>query len=125
MTTQEALYIIAIYKPPKMQVSHFNYILEYIIQKMLSCCLIAIIGYFNINILTKTNQSSTVMNKYNLKLIFFKNTTINDTQINHIWTNAPIQQCHYGMTQAYSINHKPHLFYFQITQLCSPIYITT
>jgi hypothetical protein len=58
--TQEALCIIAIYKPPKMQVSHFNFILEYIIQKMPSCCLIVIIEDFNINILTKTNQSSTI-----------------------------------------------------------------
>jgi hypothetical protein len=51
--TWKALYIIAIYKPPKMQVSHFNYILENNIQKMLSHCSIVIIGDFNINILIK------------------------------------------------------------------------
>ncbi len=32
--TRKTLYIIAIYKPPKMQVSHFNSILENIIQKL-------------------------------------------------------------------------------------------
>jgi hypothetical protein len=95
--TQETLYIIAIYEPPKLQVSHFNSILESIIQKMLSHCPTIIIGDFNINFLIKTNQSSTLqafMNKYNLKLTFIESTTINYTQINHMWTNASIQQCH-------------------------------
>jgi hypothetical protein len=58
-----------------MQVSHFNYILESIIQKMPSHCPLVIIGDFNINFLTKTNQSSTLqafMNKHNLKLTFIK-----------------------------------------------------
>ncbi len=94
---------IAIYKPPKMQVSHFNYILENIIQKMPSPFPTIIIGDFNIDFLTKTNQSTlqAFMNKYNLKLTFIESTTINDTQIDHIWTNAPIQQCHFRTTQVY------------------------
>jgi hypothetical protein len=49
---------------------------------MSSHCPIVIIGDFNIN-LEKKNQSSTLqafMNKYNLKLTFIKNTTINDTK---------------------------------------------
>jgi hypothetical protein len=64
--TQKTLYIITIYKLPKIQVSHFNSILESIVQKMPSHCSIVIIGDFNINFLTKTNQSSTLqafMNK--------------------------------------------------------------
>jgi hypothetical protein len=66
--TQETIYITAIYKPPKMRVSHCNSILENITQKMPSHCLIVIIEDFNIIFLTKTNQSSTLqafMNKYN------------------------------------------------------------
>jgi len=84
--------------------SHFNYILKNIVQKMPSHCLTIIIRDFNIYFLTKTNQSSTLqafMNKYNFKFIFIESTTINDAQIDHIWTNAPIQQCHFGTTQAY------------------------
>ncbi len=46
--TWEALYIITIYKPPKMQVSHFNSILKNIVQKKPSHCPIVIIGDFNI-----------------------------------------------------------------------------
>jgi hypothetical protein len=67
--------------------------------------------------LTKINQSSTLqafMNKYNLKFTFIENTTINDTQIDYIWTNAPIQQCHFGTTQAYWINHRPIYFAFKL-----------
>jgi hypothetical protein len=65
-----------------MQMSYFNSILENIIQKMPSHCPIVIIGDFNINFITKTNQSSTLqafMNKYNLKLTFIESATINDT----------------------------------------------
>jgi len=50
-----------------MQVSHFNSIVKNIIQKMPSHCPTLIIRDFNINFLTKTNQSSTLqafMNKY-------------------------------------------------------------
>jgi hypothetical protein len=34
------------------------------------------------------------MNTKKFKLLFFEYTTINKTQIDHIWTNAPTQQCH-------------------------------
>jgi hypothetical protein len=54
------------------------------------------------------------MNNYNLKLTFIENTTINDTQIDHIWTNAPIQQCHFKMTQTYWTDHKPIYFAFKL-----------
>jgi hypothetical protein len=36
------------------------------------------------------------MNKYNFELTFPKNNTNNATQIDHIWTNVPTQQCHFG-----------------------------
>jgi hypothetical protein len=45
-------------------------------------CPIVVIEDFNIDMLTKTSQSTTlqnVMNKYNLKHLFSKHTTINDT----------------------------------------------
>jgi hypothetical protein len=54
---------------------------------------IVTIKEFNVDFITKTNQSSTLqafMNKYNLKFNFIKNNTINDTQIDPIWTNAQI-----------------------------------
>jgi len=83
---------------------------------MPSHCPTVIIGNFNINFLTKTNQSSALqafMNKYILKLTIIESTTIDDTQIDHIWTNAPIQQCPFKMTQAYWIDHKPIYFSFK------------
>ncbi len=75
----------------------------------------------NIDFLTKTIQSSTLqalMNTYNF---FLESTIIDDTQKNHIWTNASIQQCHFESTQAYCTNYK---FIYFVFKLCSPICIT-
>jgi hypothetical protein len=71
---------------------------------MFSHCSTIITRDFNIKFLTKKIQSLTLqalINKYNLKLTFLEKTIINDTQIGHIWTNASIQQFHFGSTQAY------------------------
>jgi hypothetical protein len=62
--TWKNLYIIVIYKPPKMQVSHFNSILKNIIQKVLSHCPIIIIGDFNIEFLTKSNSIINITSTY-------------------------------------------------------------
>ncbi len=80
--------------------SHFNFILKNIVQKMLSHCLTIIIRDFNVYFLTKTNQSSTLqafMNKYNFKFTFIKSTTINDAQIviygqMHQYNNVTLEQ---------------------------------
>jgi hypothetical protein len=42
------------------------------------------------------------MNTHGFHITFIKTTTPNNTQIDHIWTNAPTQQCD---TQAYWTNH--------------------
>jgi len=47
-------YVIAIYKPPKLQVSYFIYTLEPILQKTLTNCPIITIGDFKIDMLTNT-----------------------------------------------------------------------
>jgi hypothetical protein len=39
--------------------------------------------------------------QYKLKLTYYESTTINNTQTDHIRTNAPTQQCHSKVTQAY------------------------
>jgi hypothetical protein len=59
------------------------------------------------------------MYKYKLKLTFTKSTTIDDTQIDYIWTNAPTQQCHSGVTQIYWTYHEPIYFTF-ILPYCVP-----
>jgi hypothetical protein len=58
-----------------------------------------IIGDFNMDLLTNIIQLATLqafMKKYNLKPTYSKSTTISDTQINRIWTNAPTQQSYFG-----------------------------
>jgi hypothetical protein len=71
---------------------------------------IVIIGDFNIEMLTNTLQSmelKQIMNKYGLQLVSFEITTIYNTQIDHIWTNVLLQQCHFGSSTTYWTNHKP------------------
>jgi len=82
-----------------------------------------LIGDFNIDMLKKTPQSTTFQNlmyKYKLKLTFFENTIINNTHIDRIWTNAPTQQCHLGVTQAYWIDHKLVYFTFKLLYYVHP-----
>jgi hypothetical protein len=101
-----------------MKTIYFNSILETILKDMLKDYLTILIGYFNIEMLKKTPQSTTTFQnltyKYKLNLTFTENTTIDNTQIDHIWTIAPTQQCHWGVTQAYWTNHKPIYFTFKL-----------
>jgi hypothetical protein len=56
-----------------------------------------IIGSFNINMLdqnsTQPNELQSFMDQYLMKLQILKNITIYGSHIDHIWTNAPTQQC--------------------------------
>ncbi len=97
----QALYIIAIYKPPQMSTIFFISILEVIVTISPTNCPTIIIGDFNINMLTNTIESITLqtyMNTHNFHIISIESITCNNTQINHIWTNALTQQFHVGST---------------------------
>ena len=59
--------------------------------------------------LTETNNYN-----YNMYLQSQESTTIYDSQIDHVWTNAPTQQCIYGVLEAYWTNHKPIYFTFKL-----------
>jgi len=100
-----------------MKIINFNSILKTILKEMLKDYLTILIGDFNIDMLKKTPQSTTFQNlmyKYKLKLTLIENTAIDNTQIDHIWTNAPTQQCHSGVTKPYWIDHKPINFTFRL-----------
>jgi hypothetical protein len=102
--TQQALYIIAFYKPPQMNAIFFISILENIITKIPTNYPTIIVADFNINMLTYTIESITLqnyMNTHGFHIAFIASTTPNNTQIDHIWANAPTQQCHSEPTQAY------------------------
>jgi hypothetical protein len=55
-----------------------------------------IIVGFNMDILIKTYLQSTrlqkLINKHNFKFTFSKSATLHDTQIDHVWMDAPTQQ---------------------------------
>jgi hypothetical protein len=67
--------------------------------------------------LTNTIESITLqtyMNTHNFHITSIESITCNNTQTNHIWTNALTQQCHVGSTQAYWIDHNPVYFAFKL-----------
>ncbi len=73
----------------------FPFYLKILINIPLDCPTI-IIGDFNVNMLLKTSKSTMLenfMNKYKFEIIIFECTTIYNTQLDAIWTNALIQQC--------------------------------
>jgi len=60
-------------------------------------CPMIIIGCFNINMLdqnsTQLNELQSFMDQYSMELQFKEITTFYGSHIDHIWTNAPTQQC--------------------------------
>jgi hypothetical protein len=54
------------------------------------------------------------MDQYSMKLQFLKITTIYESHIDHIWTNAPTQQCMLGVVEACWTDHKPIYFAFEL-----------
>jgi hypothetical protein len=72
----------------------FIFILESIVTKIPTNYPTIIIGDFNISMLTNTIESITLqnyMNTHNFHITFIQSITFNNTQINHIWTNASTQ----------------------------------
>jgi hypothetical protein len=64
-------------------------------------CPTIILRDFNVNMLVKTSKSTMLnffMNKYIFEIIIFECTTIYNTQLDHLWTNALIQQCFSSIT---------------------------
>ncbi len=115
--TQQALYIITIYKPPQMNAIFFISVLENIITKIPTNYPTTIIEDFNINMLTNAIESITLqnyMNTHGFHITFIACTTRDNAQIDHIWTNAPTQQCHIESTQAYWKYHNPIYLKFKL-----------
>jgi hypothetical protein len=109
-----------------MKAIFFISILENIVTKVPTNYPIIIIRDFNINMLTNTIESITLqnyMNTHGFHITFIENTTPNNMQIDHIWTNAPTQQCGTRSAQAYWTYHNPIYFAFKLTNHISQFII--
>jgi hypothetical protein len=89
--------IITTYKPPHLFLTTFLFTLQHLISKFSTLCPIIILGDFNVDA-SKTQSQQTIqlfqfmmMNK--MKLEFHENITIYGSQLNHILSNTPSQQC--------------------------------
>jgi hypothetical protein len=68
--------------------------------------------------LTNTIESITLqnyMNTHDFHITFIQSTTPNNTQINHIWTNARTQQCHICINTSLLDKSYPYILCIQIT----------
>jgi len=114
---RKAIHIITIYKPSKLSLSIFIIHLQKFLDLMPISCPTIIIGDFNINMFnqnsTQPNELKSFMDQYLMELQFKEITTIYGSHIDHIWTNAPIQQCMSRVVKAYWIGHKPIYFAFK------------
>jgi hypothetical protein len=85
-------------------------------------------GDFNVNILKDNNQPKNnqellyFMDKFQLKSQFSENTTKIGIQLNHIWANAPGNECKYGVIDAYWLDfHKLICIAFKLPNIL-PMY---
>jgi hypothetical protein len=62
---------------------------------------------------TQPNELQSFMDQYSIELQFKEITTIYGSHIDHIWTNAPIQQCMSKVIEVYWIGNKPIYFAFK------------
>jgi hypothetical protein len=74
---------------------------------------------------TKSIRLQTYMNMHNFHIPCIESTTLNKAQIDHMWTNAPPQQCYVGTTQAYWTNHNPIYFAFKLPNYIPQFIIPT
>ncbi len=103
--TRNVIHIIIIYKPLTLSLLMFIIHLQKFLELMPISCPIIIISDFHINmfdqISTQSNELQSFMDQYSMELQFKEITTIYGSHIDHIWTNAPIQQCMSRVVEAY------------------------
>ncbi len=115
---RKAIHIITIYKPSTLSLSMFKIHLQKFLDLMTIACPTIIIGDFNINMFdqnsTQANELQRFMDQYSMELQFKEITTIYGSHNDHIWKNAPTQQCMSRVVEACWTNHKPIYFAFKL-----------
>jgi hypothetical protein len=117
----ENIYIVCVYKVHSCSISTFLNNLQTIIQQFHEHCLIIITRDFNVNILKDNNQPKNkqepfyFIDKFQLKSQFNENITKVGYQLDHIWANVLVNECKYGVIEAYWSNfHKPIYITFKL-----------
>ena len=117
--------MIALYRPSTLPVTTFLNHLRHSLSTIPTSCPTTLLGDFNINMLNQNlsdvKELQHFMKFYNMYLQFQESTTIYDSQIDHVWTNAPTQQCISRVLEAHWTYHKPIYFAFKLPNYCSTI----
>jgi hypothetical protein len=103
--TRKTICIITIYRPLTLLLSMFIIHLQKFLDLMPIFYPTIIIGDFNIDMFdrnsTQPNELQSFMDQYSMEFQFKEITTIYGSHIDHIWTNAPVQQCMSRVVEAY------------------------
>jgi hypothetical protein len=96
---QRTIHIICVYTSHSSLISIFLNTLETLIQKSPNDCPFIFLGDFNIDILDDSNHKNIkqqlieFMNRFELKSKFKNITTKIGSQLDHIWSNVPRNEC--------------------------------
>jgi hypothetical protein len=96
---QRKIHIICVYTSHSSLISIFLNTIEALIQNSLNDCPFIFLGDFNIDILNDNNHKNNkqnlikFMNKFELKSQFKNITTKIGSQLDHIWSNVPRNEC--------------------------------
>ncbi len=116
--TRKVIHIVVIYRLSTLSLLMFVIHLQKFLDLMPISCPMIIIDDFNIDMFdwnsTQPNELQSFMDQYSMKLQLKEITTIYGCHIDHIWTNAPTQQCISRVVEAYLIDHKPIDFAFKL-----------
>ncbi len=96
------------------QFSTFINQLQKLLNLMPMYCPTITMGGFNIDMLdqnsTQLNELGNFMKHYSMELQFKEIITIYDIHIDHIWTNAPTQQCMLGLLKHIGLTTSQYIF---------------
>jgi hypothetical protein len=113
--------VICVYRSHSSLISMFLDTLETLIQKSLNSCPLIVLGHFNLDILGDNNHENNkqqliyFVNNFELKSQFKKYHNKARSQLDHIWSNVPGDECKLSVSEAYSLDfHKPIYIAFKL-----------
>jgi hypothetical protein len=118
--THRTVHIIAIYKPPSLSLTKKLSTVQKLILKSPIFYLIIVLRDFNVDVLQKKTLEVKHLlkfmsiNKMELQFQETQQYMVHNTQLNHIWSNNPSEQCVLGTKEVFWTYHKPIQFAFKL-----------
>jgi hypothetical protein len=109
--------MLLLFISPPQHIQSFLQLLKDIYVKAPHHCPTIFIGGFNVDMLKNTTSSKQLigyMHQHKFVLTFLKSTTIYNSQLDHIWSNAILTTCQSRNIEVYCTDHRPICFIFKL-----------